>query len=238
MCVALCVCVALRAKRGVAAVRCAAGDCARGKRRHKTDVLSREWRERRAIHTSLARELLLAQNWLGRKPQPRVDGDDKAASDPIVLSRLRAAINSGNVGGNPLVSGSEPSRLRRLGSLLYLGVVHTGPTEGGALRSISADGVGVFCWGGRQPTGSTIAPRCVADIRIFSETSRAAGYSHLGSVVWAEQGSVGFTPGAGRGSGRAVVRQCSGRAARHGMAGLRFGWGRHDCRAEIWDLRW
>ena len=63
-------------------------------------------------------------------------------------------------------------------------------------------------------------------------------YSHLGSVVWAGVGSVGFTPRAGRGSGRAVVRQCSGRAVRHGMAGLRFGWGRHDCRAEIWDLRW
>ena len=108
-------------------------------------------RDTPAIHTSLARELLLAQNWLGRKPQPR--GDDKAASNPIVPSRLRAggaAINSGNVGGNPLVSGSEPSRLRHLGSLLYLGVVHTGPTEGGALRSISADGVGVFCWGGRH----------------------------------------------------------------------------------------
>ena len=50
MCVALCVCVALRAKRGVAAVRCAAGDCARGKRRHKTDVLSREWRERTRVN--------------------------------------------------------------------------------------------------------------------------------------------------------------------------------------------
>ena len=40
--------------------------------------------------------------------------------------------------------------------------------------------------------------------RSFSETSRAARYSHPGSVVWAGQGSVGFTPGAGRGSGRAV----------------------------------
>ena len=64
------------------------------------------------------------------------------------------------------------------------------------------------------------------------ETSGAAGYSHLGSVVWAGQGSVGFTPGAGRGSGRAVVRQCAGRArstAGQGRAvgvinaGLRFG---------------
>ena len=42
---------------------------------------------------------------------------------------------------------------------------------------------------------------------------------------------MGFTPGAGRGSGRAVVRQCAGRAVRQGMAGqlgsliagLRFG---------------
>ena len=63
------------------------------------------------------------------------------------------------------------------------------------------------------------------------ETSGAAGYSHLGSVVWAGQGSVGFTPGAGRGSGRAVVRQCAGRAVPAGqgraagviIAGLRFG---------------
>ena len=53
----------------------------------------------------------------------------------------------------------------------------------------------------------------------FSETSRAAGYSHLGSVLWVGQGSVGFTPGAGRGSGRAVVRQCAGRAVRQGRAG-------------------
>ena len=51
------------------------------------------------------------------------------------------------------------------------------------------------------------------------ETSRAAGYSHLGRVVWAGQGSVGFTPGAGRGSGRAVVRQYAGRAVRQGRAG-------------------
>ena len=55
--------------------------------------------------------------------------------------------------------------------------------------------------------------------RSFSETSGEAGYSHLGSVGRAGQGSVGFTPGAGRGSGRAVVRQCAGRAVRQVRAG-------------------
>ena len=76
--------------------------------------------------------------------------------------------------------------------------------------------------------------------RSLFETSRAAGYSHLGSVVWAGQGSVGFTPRAGRGSGRALCG--SVRAGQYGRAGqglrARQGsWG-HNCRAEIRDLRW
>jgi len=55
------------------------------------------------------------------------------------------------------------------------------------------------------------APRCTSTLRraqargrSVSETSRAGGYSQLGSVGWAGVGSVGFTPGAGRGSGGAV----------------------------------
>ena len=69
----------------------------------------------------------------------------------------------------------------------------------------------------KTDTGRADAPYTRATS--FSETSRAAGYSHPGSVVWAGQGSVGFTPGAGRGSGRAVVRQYAGRAVRQGRAG-------------------
>ena len=45
--------------------------------------------------------------------------------------------------------------------------------------------------------------------------------------VWAGQGSVGFTPGAGRGSGRAFVRQCAG-AGQYGRAEGRAG-GRAVC---------
>ena len=60
-----------------------------------------------------------------------------------------------------------------------------------------------------------------------------AGYSQQGSVGWAGQGSVGFTPGAGRGSGEAVLcgsvragqygRGGQGRAGQVIIAGLRFG---------------
>ena len=57
--------------------------------------------------------------------------------------------------------------------------------------------------------------------RSFSETSGAAGYSHLGSVVWAGVGSVDFTPGAGRGSGRAGQGSC---AAVCGRAGPQAEW--------------
>ena len=61
--------------------------------------------------------------------------------------------------------------------------------------------------------------RAQARGRSVSETSRAGGYSQLGSVGWAGVGSVGFTPGAGRGSGRPVVRQCAGSVVRQGRAG-------------------
>ena len=61
--------------------------------------------------------------------------------------------------------------------------------------------------------------RAQARGRSVSETSRAGSYSQLGSVGWAGVGSVGFTPGAGRGSGRPVVRQCAGSVVRQGRAG-------------------
>ena len=53
----------------------------------------------------------------------------------------------------------------------------------------------------------------------FSETSGADSYSHLGS------GSVDLTPGAGRGSGRAVRQGRAGQGMAVGViiAGLRFG---------------
>ena len=37
--------------------------------------------------------------------------------------------------------------------------------------------------------------------KFLRDLASGHGYSHLGSVVWAGHGSVGFTPGAGRGSG-------------------------------------
>ena len=72
--------------------------------------------------------------------------------------------------------------------------------------------------------------------RSFSETSGAAGYSHLGSVVWAGVGSVDFTPGAGRGSGRQRQGQLCGSMRQAGpqaeWAG-RMSRGRSQLQAEI-----
>ena len=53
--------------------------------------------------------------------------------------------------------------------------------------------------------------------RSFSETSGAAGYSHLGSVVWAGVGSVDFTPGAGRGSARGSCAAVCGQGSTAGQ---------------------
>ena len=41
--------------------------------------------------------------------------------------------------------------------------------------------------------------------KFVRDLASGQSYSHPGSVVWAGVGSVGFTPGAGRGSGREVV---------------------------------